>query len=89
MKEQLQICKKGEKNYVKQFEQNLGFELRYLGIIFMSVGAIVAVIVLVWNAKRADRDIEKRLRREQRLAAQQSQKIEVKNAVEVVVEQKE
>ena len=77
-----------ESNYVKQFEKNLGFELRYLGIIIMAIGALVAVIVLIWNAKRADRDIEKRIRREQRLMAQSSQNIEVKNAVEIVEENK-
>lgn len=75
-------------NFIRQFEKKLPLDLRTFGIIFVAVGVLVGIIVLLWNAKRADRDIEKRIRREQRIAAQSSQSIEVKKAVEVVEEQK-
>ena len=67
-------------NFIRQFEKKLPLDLRTFGIIFVAVGVLVGIIVLLWNAKRADRDIEKRIRREQRIAAQSSQSIEVKNA---------
>jgi len=41
---------------------------------------------LLFNAKKADREVEKKVRREQRLAAQASKTIEVKKAVEIVEE---
>lgn len=75
-----------EQNFVTQFESKLPFGLRYWGIIFMAVGVIVAIIALLVNAKKADREVEKKIRREQRLAAQADQTIEVKQAVEVIEE---
>ena len=73
-------------NFIANFEKKLPFELRYWGIIFMAAGVLVGVIVLLVNAKKADREIEKKIRREQRLAAQSNQTIEVKQAVEVIEE---
>lgn len=75
-----------ENNFVKQFEEGILFDLRTWGIIFMALGALVAVFALLYNAKKADRDVEKKIRREQRIAAQANQNIEVKKAVEVIEE---
>ena len=72
-------------NFIRDFEKNLKvLDLRTWGIIFMAIGVIVALIVLLFNAKKADREIEKKTRREQRLAAQSNMNIEVKSAVEIV-----
>jgi hypothetical protein len=43
----------------------LGF--RGLGIILLSIGAIIAVIDLCYNAKAQDREVDKELRRQQRV----------------------
>lgn len=76
----------GQTNFIVEFEAKLPFELRYWGIIFMAVGVLVALVVLLVNAKKADREFDKKIRREQRIAAQSNQTIEVKTAVEVVEE---
>ena len=73
-------------NFVQTFEEKIKFELRYIGLIFIAAGVVLAVIALLFNAKKADREIEKKIRREQRIAAQNSKTIEVKNAVEVIEE---
>lgn len=73
-------------NFVKEFEAKIPLNLRIWGIIFMAIGVIVGVIALVVNAKKADREIEKKIRREQRLAAQSNMNIEVKSAVQVIEE---
>ena len=77
----------GTLNFIQAFEQKINFELRYLGLIFVGAGTVLAVSALLFNAKKADREIEKKVRREQRIAAQSNKTIEVKNAVEVVVEE--
>lgn len=76
-------------NPIAQFEDKIVLDLRTWGIIFMAVGVILAVIVLVVNAKKVDRNVEKKLRREQRISAQANGTIEVKKAVEIVEETKE
>lgn len=73
-------------NFIKDFEAKIPLDLRIWGIIFMAVGVVVAVIALVVNAKKADREVEKKNRRAQRLAAQSSMNIEVKSAVQIVEE---
>ena len=73
-------------NFIKDFEAKIPLDLRIWGIIFMAAGVIVAIIALIVNAKKADREIEKKVRREQRLAAQNSMDIEVKSAVQIVEE---
>jgi len=74
-------------NFVIQFEEKLNnFPLRFIGLILIAAGLVLAVIVLLINAKKADREVEKRIRREQRLAAQANQTIEVKKAVEIIEE---
>lgn len=75
----------GSQNFITDFESKIPLQsLRLWGIIFMAIGVVVGLICLLVNAKKADRDIEKKIRREQRLAVQANQSIEVKNAVEVV-----
>ena len=73
-------------NFVQTFEEKIKFELRYIGLFFIAGGLVIAVIALLFNAKKADREVEKKIRREQRIAAQNSKTIEVKNAVEVIEE---
>ena len=73
-------------NFITQFEDKLKFELRYLGLIFLAAGVVLAICVLLFNAKKADREVEKKIRREQRLAAQANSTIEVKKAVEIIEE---
>ena len=71
-------------NFIETFESKLKLELRYIGLILVGGGVALSVIALLYNAKKADREVEKKIRREQRIAAQNSKTIEVKNAVEVV-----
>ena len=71
-------------NFIEAFESKIKFELRYLGLILIAAGVVLSVGVLLFNAKKADREVEKKIRREQRIAAQNSKTIEVKNAVEVL-----
>ena len=78
-----------ENNFIKIAEEGMPIGFRYLGLIFLAAGVLLGVCALLFNAKRADRDIEKKIRREQRLAAQSVQDIEVKKAVEIVEESKE
>jgi len=73
-------------NFITAFEDKINFKLRYIGLIFMGAGVVLALCVLLFNAKKADREVEKKVRREQRLAAQSSKSIEVKKAVEIIEE---
>jgi hypothetical protein len=73
-------------NFVVAFEDKIKIELRYIGLIFIAAGVVLAVVALLFNAKKADREVEKKIRREQRLAAQANQTIEVKKAVEIIEE---
>jgi hypothetical protein len=73
-------------NFIHQFELKINFELRYIGLILIGASVALSIIVLLFNAKNADREVEKKLRREQRIAAQSNKTIEVKNAVEVIEE---
>lgn len=73
-------------NFVAVFEEKIHFELRYIGLIAVGVAVVVFIICLLINAKKADREVEKKLRRELRVAAQSNASIEVKKAVEVIEE---
>ena len=73
-------------NFIEEFEAKIKFELRYLGLILIGVAVVLSIIVLLFNAKKADREVEKKIRREQRIAAQNNKTIEVKQAVEVIEE---
>jgi len=76
----------GTNNFIADFEDKIKFSLRYAGLIAIGAALVVFVCALLFNAKKADRDIEKKLRREQRIAAQSNNTIEVKKAVEVIEE---
>ena len=73
-------------NFIQAFEEKLKLELRYIGLILIGGGVALLLVVLLYNAKKADREVEKKIRREQRIAAQSSKTIEVKQAVEVIEE---
>ena len=75
-------------NFIEEFEAKIKFELRYLGLILIGAAVVLSIGVLLFNAKKADREVEKKIRREQRIAAQNSKTIEVKQAVEVIEEPK-
>ena len=75
-------------NFIEEFETKIKFELRYLGLILIGAAVVLSIGVLLFNAKKADREVEKKIRREQRIAAQNSKTIEVKQAVEVIEEPK-
>ena len=76
-------------NFIEEFQTAINFELRYLGLILLGVAVALSIIVLLFNAKKADREVEKKIRREQRIAAQTNKNIEVKQAVQVVDESPE
>ena len=56
------------------------------GLIFMALGVIVAVIILCVYAKKADREVDRKLRRQQRAGAAIDINSEVKKAVEIIEE---
>ena len=73
-------------NFIVEFETKINFGLRYIGLIFIAAAVVLSICVLLYNAKKADREVEKKIRRDQRLAAQANQTIEVKKAVEIIEE---
>lgn len=74
-------------NFVKNAEKNLPLPFILSGVILVAIGVVLGIIVLCYYAKKADRDIERTIRRQQRLAAQNSNTITgIKSAVEVVEE---
>jgi len=75
-------------NFIKNAEANLPLSFIAFGVILVAVGVALGVIVLCVYAKKADRDIERTIRRQQRLAAQTNEVAGVKAAVEVVEEAK-
>ena len=68
---------------------NIPFDFRIWGIIFLFVGLVIAIITLNVHAKKVDREVEKTIRRQQRLNAGLNEEIAVKSAVEIVEENKE
>lgn len=79
-------------NFVKDAEEKLiskikiPFDFRIWGIIFMFLGIIIIVVALNYFAKKVDREVEKTIRRQQRLNAGMNTDIEVKSAVQVIEE---
>ncbi|HBF68098.1 MAG TPA: hypothetical protein DDW20_02105 [Firmicutes bacterium] len=79
-------------NFIKQAEDSLvnaikvPFDFRIWGIMFVLLGAIITIITLNFNAKKTDREIERTVRRQQRLNAGMDTKIEVKSAVKIIEE---
>lgn len=82
----------GSDNFIKAAESSLigaikiPFDFRIWGILIFVLGIAIDVIALVVNAKKADREVEKVLRRQQRQAALKDNTIEVKSAVEIIEE---
>lgn len=82
-------------NFIKTAENalikalNIPFDFRIWGIIFLFVGLVIAIITLNIHAKKVDREVEKTIRRQQRLNAGLNEEIAVKFAVEIVEENKE
>lgn len=77
-----------ENNFVKNAEANLPLSFISFGVILVLVGVALGIIVLCVYAKKSDRNVERTIRRQQRLAAQSSEVAGVKAAVEVVEEKK-
>ncbi len=77
-------------NFIKQAEDNLvnaikvPFDFRIWGIMFVLLGAIITIITLNFNAKKTDRELERTVRRQQRLNAGMDTKMEVKSAVQII-----
>lgn len=81
-----------DNNFIKVAENKLieaikvPFDFRVWGILVFVLGIAIVVIALVFNSKKADREVEKQLRRQQRQAALKDNTIEVKSAVEIIEE---
>ena len=81
-----------ESNFIKIAEKALiegikiPFDFRIWGILIFLLGIAIVVIALAVNGKKADREVEKQLRRQQRQAALKDNTIEVKSAVEIIEE---
>lgn len=63
-----------ENNPIKAAEQDFiatGFAMNFrnLGLVILALGALVAIITLMVNAKKSDREHEKQLRRQERLSS--------------------
>ena len=80
------------KNFLMQADLKvqaaLGIELsfRTWGIIFMSLGVLIAVIILCVTGRKADREVERKLRRQQRAGGAIDINSEVKAAVQIIEE---
>lgn len=81
-----------DNNFIKKAEEALSsaikvpFGFRVWGIIFLLFGMIAVACTLAFNAKKTDREVEKTIRRQQRINAGVEQKLEVKSAVEIIEE---
>lgn len=73
-----------EQNFIKQAEKNIVLDFRIWGIILLASSLVIALIALVYFARSADRDIEKAIRRQQRLNAQLTEGMEIKPAVQTI-----
>lgn len=82
-----------ENNFIKNAESALinaihvPFDFRIWGVMFVIVGMFIVIVALNYNAKKTDREIEKTIRRQQRLNAGMNTSVEVKSAVEIIPEQ--
>ena len=81
-----------DNNFIKKAETALingikiPFDFRIWGILIFVLGVTIVIIALAVNAKKADREVDKQLRRQQRQAALKDNTIEVKSAVEIIEE---
>ncbi len=78
-------------NFVKTAETKIStslkftFSFRIAGIIFLSAGVLLLAAALAFNARKTDREVERSIRRQQRISASQAA-VEVKSAVEYIEE---
>lgn len=81
-----------DSNFVKNAEKSLidaihiPFDFRIWGILFLLLGVLILIVVLTTFARKSDRENERTIRRQQRLAAAKTDASEVKAAVEVIEE---
>lgn len=81
-----------DSNFVKNAENSLinaihiPFDFRIWGVLFLLLGVVILIIVLTAFARKSDRENERTIRRQQRLASAKTDAAEVKAAVEVVDE---
>lgn len=81
-----------QNNFIKNAEKALinaikiPFDFRIWGIMFLLLGMFIIIVTLNYNAKKTDREIEKTIRRQQRLNAGMNTDIEVKSAVQIIEE---
>ena len=74
-----------EQNFIKQAEKEIVLNFTWWGLILLALGALVAIITLLVFAKVYDRDVEKTIRRQQRLESSTlATEMEIKPAVEEV-----
>lgn len=77
-------------NFVKNAENSLissihiPFGFTVWGVLFLLLGVAILLVVLTYFARKSDRENERTIRRQQRLAAVKTDESEVKSAVEVV-----
>lgn len=72
-------------NFIKQAEKAIVLDFRTWGVIVLAAAAIIATIDLLVFAKSSDREVEKTLRRQQRLANSSAlNEMEIKPAVQTV-----
>ena len=80
------------KNFLYQADQKVQLALSVKlsfwewGLIFMALGVIIAVIILCIFAKKADREVDRKLRRQQRANTAIDINSEVKAAVQIIEE---
>lgn len=80
------------KNFLYQADQKVQLALSVKlsfwewGLIFMALGVIIAVIILCIFAKKADREVDRKLRRQQRANSAIDINSEVKAAVQIIEE---
>ena len=70
-------------NFIKQAETKTGLGFRAWGIIAVALGAIIAIITLSVFAKEYDRNIEKTIRRQQRVVNVNTD-MEIRPAVQTI-----
>lgn len=80
------------KNFLLQADEkvqaalNIKLSFWEWGLIFMALGVVIAVIILCVCAKKADREVDRKLRRQQRANSAIDINSEVKQAVQIIEE---
>lgn len=74
-----------DNNFIKQAEKVIVLDFRTWGVIALAGAMVIALITLLVFAKISDRDIEKTIRRQQRIATSNAlNDMEIKPAVETI-----